>query len=128
MKTHRRLTGDKGEDEACRYLESLGHTIVARNWTSSHLELDAVTLSPGELHFVEVKTRKEPAIADPSVNVDAAKRAHMVKAASKFLHSEKMKGLPPGLEVIFDIVTVVIGIDGNIDIEYYPQAFIPTYV
>lgn len=132
MKTLKRQTGDKGEDEACSYLESLGHVILERNWTASHLELDVVTLKGGELHFVEVKTRREPITADPVVNVDAAKRKNMARAmaraAAKFLHSPRMKGLPKDLEVLFDVVTVKIGPGSKTEIAYYPQAFIPTYV
>ena len=39
---HRLRLGRQGEDIACRYLESIGHTILERNWRSGHLEIDIV--------------------------------------------------------------------------------------
>lgn len=125
MKTQRQLTGKNGEDEACGYLERLGHHILARNWRASHQEIDIVSLDREGLHFVEVKTRRAPVAADPSVNVDHSKIKNLVKAAQGFLHGPGK--VLPEQEVFFDVITVVI--DGDeITLEYYPQAFIPIYV
>lgn len=125
MKTQRQKTGRAGEEEACNYLQALGHDIIDRNWRTSHLETDIVTLDKAGLHFVEVKTRRAPVAADPAVNVDYNKMQHMVKAAGKYLrdHSRDL----PDTEVFFDVVTVVFDKNGT-KLEYYPQAFIPTYV
>lgn len=125
MKTQRQQTGKAGEEEACLYLQRLGHVILDRNWRASHLETDIVSLDRTGLHFVEVKTRRAPVVADPSVNVDYRKMQRMVRAAQKYLHDPERK--LPNVEVFFDVVTVVM--DGEeITLEYYPQAFIPTYV
>lgn len=107
------------------YLQRIGHTILDRNWRASHLETDIVSLDKTGLHFVEVKTRKAPVAADPAVNVDCRKMQRMVRAAQRYLHDSGRK--LPDVEVFFDVITVVI--DGDeITLEYYPQAFIPTYV
>ncbi|HAW06425.1 MAG TPA: endonuclease, partial [Rikenellaceae bacterium] len=37
--------GRRGEDEACMYLVSQGHTILERNWRCGHLEIDVITLA-----------------------------------------------------------------------------------
>lgn len=116
----------RGEDEACRFLEERGHTILERNWRGGHVEIDIVTLASGGLHFVEVKSRTAPATADPEDNVDWRKRKHIVQAAQKFLHSDKMPRVAD-FELFFDVLTVLFDKD-NIKIDYYPQAFIPTYV
>ena len=116
-------TGRFGEDAAARWLEGHGHSILSRNWRGGRVELDIVSVSPSGIHFVEVKTRRAPAIADPAVNVDAAKRRHIVAAAQKWLHSNPKLG---NLEAFFDIITVIIDHD-NTQINYYQQAFIPTY-
>ena len=127
MKTSTKDTGNKGEDEASSYLKSQGHSIVARNWRFSHLEIDIITIKDNVLHFVEVKSRTAPAAADPGLNVDRNKRRHMEKAASAFLASGLMRSLPVhDPEIFFDIVTVVFEGDGY-TLEYYPQAFIPIY-
>lgn len=116
----------KGEDEAARYLGSIGHRIVARNWRYSHLELDIISLENGCLHIVEVKSRTVPSAEAPEYRVDKAKMKHMAAAAGAFLASREGKGLPRDLEVSFDVISVLT--DGqSFEIEYYPQAFIPLY-
>lgn len=125
MKTERQETGKRGEDEACRYLESHGHSVIARNFRRSHTELDIVSIDRNGLHFVEVKTRTAPSAADPEDNVNEAKKRHLVQAAQDFLHSDSS---PKGdFEIFFDVISVLIFQD-SCEIEYYPQAFIPMYV
>ena len=126
MRTPTQAVGRNGEDRACEYLRSLGHTIVARNWRSSHLELDIVSVSGDGLHIVEVKSRMAPVAAEPQANFTPTKRQRLVAAAKAFLHSPEMKSLPSGLEVFFDVITVVFE-DGTATIDYFPQAFIPIY-
>lgn len=125
MKTQRQKTGRAGEEEACNYLQALGQVVIERNLMTSHLETDIVTIDKAGLHFVEVKTRRAPVAADPAVNVDHNKMQHMVGAARRYLHAHATD--LPDVEVFFDVVTVVFDKDGT-KLEYYPQAFIPTYV
>ena len=126
MRNSRQIIGKRGEDQACRHLESLGHTIVARNWRHGRLEIDIISLLGHELHFVEVKSRTAPALAAPQTNVGAAKQHRLTAAALAFMNSGTRRLLPPDLEVFFDVVTLLF--DGqDFEIEYYPQAFIPTY-
>ena len=129
MKTDRAVVGRKGEEEASRYLAGLGHKILARNWRGGHLELDIVTLLGNELHFVEVKSRVAPVMAEPQRNVGREKQRRLVAAAQAFLHAEDRKDLPADLEVFFDVMSVVFyGTGADFEIEYYPKAFIPQYV
>ena len=116
--------GRIGEDAAAAWLQRHGHRIISRNWRSGRVELDIVSEDNRGIHFVEVKTRKAPVMADPSVNVDYVKRRHLVRAAQNYLHS--LSG-GAGAEVFFDIITVVLDGDGA-EINYYQQAFIPLYV
>lgn len=129
MTDRRQKTGRRGEDEACMHLSGLGHTIVARNWRHSHQEIDIISFKGDEIHFVEVKSRTAPVVADPSVNVNSAKWKNVVKAANAFLNSSDKAGLSPDMDVCFDVITVVFAKDGgSFEIEYYPKAFIPIYV
>lgn len=116
--------GRMGEDAAALWLERHGHSILSRNWRSGRVELDIVSSDSRGIHFVEVKSRKAPVMADPAVNVDWAKRKHLQAAAQNWLHS--LKGAA-SVEVFFDIITVVFE-EGGHTINYYPQAFIPLYV
>ena len=128
MKTDRAAVGRRGEEEASRYLTRLGHRILARNWRGGHLELDIVTLAGNELHFVEVKSRVAPVMAEPQRNVGREKQRRLVAAAQAFLHAEDRKELPADLEVFFDVMSVVFyGAGADFEIEYYPKAFIPLY-
>ncbi|MBP5172620.1 MAG: YraN family protein [Bacteroidales bacterium] len=127
MENERSKTGKKGEQEACRYLESLGHIIVERNWRHSHKEVDIISLSEGKvLHIVEVKSKTEPVVAKPELSVDGKKMQNLAAAARGYLHSADRIKLPTDLEVVFDVVSVVFSDCGS-SIEYFPQAYIPTY-
>ncbi len=118
--------GRLGEEQAARYLIGLGHSIVARNWRSSHLELDIVSIKGRELHIVEVKSRTVPSELPPEAGLSAAKKRRMVAAAKAFLNSAERMRLPSDLDVHFDAITVLV--DGqDFEIEYYPQVFIPIY-
>ena len=44
MKDNRQNTGKKGEEQACLYLKSEGHRIIARNWMHSHKEIDIISI------------------------------------------------------------------------------------
>lgn len=125
MKDNTQRVGRRGEEEACEYLRSLGQTILDRNWRSSHLEIDVITSDPEGLHFVEVKSRTAPAMAEPQLNVGPLKQKRIVKAALSYVH--KGGGTRPDQEIFFDIITVVF-YNGHPEIEYYPKAFIPIYV
>ena len=127
MKTSRRELGDLGEDVAAGYLSGLGHTVIERNWTAGHLEIDIVTLASDGVHFVEVKSRTAPVSADPEENVTAVKRKRLCRAALRYLGGPGYGKVPAGAEIFFDIVAVVFNGD-SYEIKYYPQAFIPLYV
>ena len=110
---------------ACRCLESIGHTILERNWRSGHLEVDIISYDEEGIHFVEVKARRQSIQTPPQDNVDRKKQARITKAALNFLRSAKW--LPFGNhECFFDIVAVTF--DGDKEsLEWFPQAYIPIY-
>lgn len=123
---NRQELGRRGEDIACRYLESLGHTILERNWRSGHLEIDIISSDTDGIHFVEVKTRKQSIQAPPQDNVDIRKQRRIVKASLSYLHTRK--GMPFGnRECLFDIVAVTFSGE-SAQIEWIPQAYIPVYL
>ena len=123
----RQTVGRNGEELACRYLEQRGHLILRRNWRAGHREIDIISIEGSTLHIVEVKSKTAPVTADPSLNVNLQKQKNLTAAAGAFLKSKDRKNLPQDLEVVFDVVSIVFYEDRT-DIEYYPQAYIPTYV
>ena len=123
---HRQTLGEKGENLACRYLESIGHTILERNWRSGHLEIAIISADPQGIHFVEVKTRQKNVQAPPQENVGKTKQARLVKAALGYLNSETQ--LPRNdMECFFDIIAITFQGE-NAQVEWIPQAFIPLYI
>lgn len=117
--------GKLGEDEACRKLEALGHTIVERNWRCGHLEVDIISIDHEGIHFVEVKSRVAPVSAEPEENVTALKQKRIVAAAKGYLNSGKLYQYM-SMDVFFDVVSVIFEGE-SVEVTYFPQAYIPLY-
>lgn len=118
----RSAVGRRGEDIAAGWLVRAGHTVLARNWRSGHLEIDLITMAADGIHFVEVKSRVFPMTADPEENVGPVKQRRIVSAAMSWL---KRNG-KEDLECRFDVICVVFGED-SYSIRYLPEAFIPVF-
>lgn len=114
--------GRLGEDAACDYLSSRGHSILERNWRTGRLEVDIISLDRRGLHFVEVKSRVAPQAAAPQENVRRTKQRNLARAAERYLMT---KGRSLGdIDVVFDVVSVLFE-GGRTDVEYLPEAFLP---
>ena len=122
---YRRNLGRKGEDIACRFLESKGHTILERNWRYGHLEIDIISFDAEGIHFVEVKTRRKSIQAPPQDNVDVAKQRKIARAAQAFLRSSGGM-LMKNAECCFDVVAVTFSGE-EATTEYIENAYIPIY-
>ena len=123
---YRLYLGRQGEDLACRLLESKGHRILERNWRSSHLEIDIISLNADGIHFVEVKTRKKSIQAPPQDNVDTAKQRRTAKAAQAFLRSEKGRRFR-NLECFFDVAAITFAGEEAVA-ELIANAYIPIFL
>lgn len=77
-----RQRGDEAEEHAVRYLAEHGFTIVTRNASSRHGELDIVALEDDLLVFVEVKMRRTTR-AEEAVTPEKARRLR--RAAQDYL-------------------------------------------
>ncbi len=123
---YRRDLGRQGEDIACNYLQSIGHSILERNWRSGHLEIDIISIDDYGIHFVEVKTRRRNIQAPPQENVDHRKQTRITKAALGFLKSKN--GLTYGnFECSFDVIGITFD-EKEVKVEWIPQAYIPIYL
>jgi putative endonuclease len=63
-----------GEEFACRCLRQDGYEILARNFRSSHSEIDIIARKDYVIAFVEVKMRCRTALSAPMSAVSAAQR------------------------------------------------------
>ena len=125
-RNHRQALGRKGDEIACRHLEEMGHTILARNWRSGHLEIDIISINGDGIHFVEVKARRESIQAPPQDNVDRAKQRRIANAAKGFLRSRRGMAFNCS-ECHFDIVAVTFT-ETTTQVEYFYDAYIPIYL
>ncbi|MBR1538025.1 MAG: YraN family protein [Bacteroidales bacterium] len=112
-------TGKRGEAIALDWLLARGFRLLDRNWRSGHKELDLVMERGERVHVVEVKTLTPPLQIRPFEKVDGQKQARLVAAARSYIARKQVDR-----EVQFDVVSVVLG-DGQPEVEYIPQAFIP---
>ena len=65
--------GAWGEDLAAEYVESLGWTIIARNWACDVGEIDLVAREGQTVVFIEVKARSGTGFGDPLESITTAK-------------------------------------------------------
>lgn len=116
--------GRWGEEQAARFLESRGWSILARNYRFGRREVDLVVRRGGVVAFVEVKTRRGEAFGHPWEAITPLKRREVEAVAADFLRRHRV-GLA---SVRFDAVAVVCGPsvgDGSARIEHLEDAWRP---
>lgn len=103
--------GRAGEDEAARFLEERGLSILARNARGGGGEVDLVAADGPAVVFVEVKWRRDASRGAPAEAVTPVKRRRLLSAARAWL-AENPSGA--AREVRFDVVAIE-GEAGTID-------------
>ena len=95
--------GRDGEDEAARFLEARGLSLVARNVRAGGGEIDLVVRDGETVVFVEVKWRRDASRGAPAEAVTPLKRRKLLSAARAWLAEN-----PSGAwrEVRFDVVAI----------------------
>lgn len=101
MAQHNEL-GKWGEDVAADYLVRHGYSIVERNWTFGHKEVDIIATNGQMLLFIEVKTRRNDNYGNPYQAVDWKKQRNLMKAMRHYVSVNKVS-----MPVRFDIVSVI---------------------
>jgi len=95
------LPGELGERLACRHVESLGWTVVTRNFRCRSGEVDIVARQPdGATVFIEVKERRDPSHGAAHEAVTSGKRLRVVRAARLYALSHGLWGTPLRFDVI----------------------------
>lgn len=110
--------GERGENEAVRYLRKEGYAIVERNVRTRLGELDLVARQGDILVFVEVKTRSSGSFAAPELSVDGRKQRKLLELASAY-----MAGQGRGMDCRFDVLGIILGPSGRATIHHIPNAF-----
>ena len=100
MATHND-TGKLGEELAAEYFESLGYTILHKNWRHKNKEVDIIASHNGILHFIEVKTVTTLKYGHPEEKVDAKKIRFLIDASEEFLYQ-----FPQWQRIQFDVLSI----------------------
>ena len=83
------IIGERGETAVCRYLESLGHKIVARNFKTKLCEIDIASVFDEKIYFTEVKYRRSDLRGGGLAVITSEKLRQMKFAAEVFLKFHK---------------------------------------
>ncbi|MBR2325789.1 MAG: YraN family protein [Alistipes sp.] len=117
MQTEKQERGALGERAAVDYLRQHGFMIVERNYRIGRSEVDIIASRGGELHFVEVKTRKFGTMTTPEEAINARKLSAMRRAASAYMamhHSQ--------LEPCFTLVAIEMVGDRVVSLRFVEEA------
>ena len=95
--------------------------MLARNFSCKTGEIDLVMVdTDGSIVFVEVKTRADEDLGTAESAVTTAKKARMSRTAQYFLATHNIENRP----FRFDVVTIVVGRKGRLQIRHYENAFV----
>ena len=92
--------GKIGEDLAAKYIQSLGYTIIERNFAAIQGEIDIVARDKEELVFIEVKTRTNTLYGRPIEAVNNPKKKHLISTVKYYLYSKHLENEFVRLDVI----------------------------
>ena len=118
----KKLLGQWGEKRCERFLKRKGFRTLARNFSCKSGEIDLVMVdSDGGIVFVEVKTRADEKFAPAETVITSAKKARLNRAGRYFLATHNIENRP----FRFDVVIIVLGQAGPVQIRHYENAFVP---
>jgi putative endonuclease len=108
-----------GEALAASYLARNGYGIVARNYRCRLGEVDLIARGPDGLVFVEVRTRRHPALLAPEETIGRGKAERMIRSAEHYLMDTGQEGVGWRL----DVIAVELGKGGDlVRIEHHEDA------
>lgn len=94
-KTQKQIIGQKGEDEAVKYLINRGFSVLDRNYLKPWGELDIVAKKGDWLYFIEVKTVTRERVGEgdnyePEDNIHPWKIKRLSRAIETYLLEKKI--------------------------------------
>ena len=110
--------GQRGEEQAARYLRLRGYRILERNYRCRFGEIDLIARRGRYLVFVEVKQRHDARFAEAREFVTAQKQARILAAAQQYLAANESE-----LQPRFDVLEVYGGENGRPRIVHLENAF-----
>jgi putative endonuclease len=118
----RKLLGQWGEKRSEKFLKRKGLKTLTHNFSCKTGEIDLVMVDADRtIVFVEVKTRADETFSPSESAITAGKKGKMIRTARYFLATNKIENRP----LRFDVVTVILGQKGPVQIRHYENAFVP---
>jgi putative endonuclease len=120
MQPSRDTLGRRGEDEAAKYLRSIGYRIVATRERILRGDIDLVALDGRTVVFVEVRSRSSTAHGHPAETVGYHKQRRVAQLATAYIRRHRLEDC----SVRIDVVTVTFdGPEGRPQVEHFQNAF-----
>ena len=116
-----RELGIEGEQAAAQFLRGQGYTILDRNFSTRHGEIDLIACDRDTLVFVEVKMRRTADFGSPEEAVNRKKVLQVGRCALDYIVRKRLSGIP----CRFDVVAVHAKEDGQMAFELFREAFVP---
>lgn len=82
--------GNEAENVSCKYLKSIGHKIIERNWKTKVCEIDIISKHENTIYFTEVKYRKNGIAGDGLESITNRKLKQMIFAAENYMNNIKV--------------------------------------
>ena len=101
----RQQLGQRGEHQACRYLQQQGLRLKQRNYRCRRGEIDLIMEDGDTLVFVEVRYRRPSAFGGGAQSINRQKQLKLLATAQHYLQS--LPSPPPPCRI--DIISI----DGN---------------
>ena len=118
----RKLLGKWGEKRTEKFLRRKGLKTLTRNFSCKSGEIDLVMVDADRtIVFVEVKTRADESFSPSESAITTRKKTKMIRTARYFLATNQIEDRP----LRFDVVTVILGQKGPVQIRHYENAFVP---
>lgn len=111
---NRSRLGQRAEEQARRFLETQGLTLVTCNYRNRWGEIDLIMRDGPQLVFVEVRYRRHQHYGGALASIDHRKQARLIHTASRYLQSSAHRGAAR-----FDVVAL----DARFNIQWIPNAF-----
>jgi len=120
MRPSRDTLGRRGEDDAAKYLRSIGYRIVAQRERVLRGDIDLIVLDGRTVVFVEVRTRSDTAHGHPAETVGYQKQRRVAQLANAYIRRHRLEDC----SVRIDVVTVTFTTpDGRPVVEHFQNAF-----
>lgn len=85
MKSLHKSIGTYGENLCVNYLETMGYTILYKNYTCKIGEIDIIAKDNNYICFIEVKSRYSYKYGLPSESINNSKQIKLFKVAQHFI-------------------------------------------